>query len=44
MKRKMRKQTPEELARRDDLTRRLLEIIERYRALASEERRLRESS
>lgn len=46
MKRK-RKKTPEEraaeLAYQEDLTRRLQEAIERYRRLAEERRRARES-
>jgi hypothetical protein len=42
MKKKRKKRTPEERAaeqaRRDDLTRRLQEAIERYEALAAERR------
>ena len=42
MAKRKRKRTPEERAaeqaRRDDLTRRLLDIIERYRAINAEKR------
>ena len=47
MKRKRPKKTPEEWAeidaRHEDLTRRLLEMIERYREINAEKRRQREA-
>jgi hypothetical protein len=47
MKRKKPKKTPEEWAeieaRHEDLLRRLLEMIERYRAINEEKRRRREA-